>query len=64
MASFEDEPVKKKLAPHQLGEDLSTLSIEELADRMRALRAEIARIEAAIAEKRRSRETAAGFFKK
>ncbi len=58
----DDAPKKKK--PHEIGEDLAALSLDELADRIALLRAEIARIEAAIAAKRASAEAAALFFRR
>jgi uncharacterized small protein (DUF1192 family) len=60
---FEDEPPKKKIA-HALGEDLATLSVAELEERIGLLRAEIARLEESIAAKRASQNVAASFFKK
>jgi uncharacterized small protein (DUF1192 family) len=60
---FEDEAPKKKPAVHSLGEDLATLSIAELEERIGLLKAEIARLESAIADKRQSQKVAAGFFK-
>lgn len=63
MAVFDEDGVRKKVA-HELGEDLSALSLEELAERIAVLRAEIARIEATIAVKRRSADAASAFFKR
>ena len=63
MAAFDEEAPKKKLA-HQLGEDLSKLSLDELATRIESLKAEIARLEAAVEKKRASAEVAASFFKR
>ena len=60
---FEDEPPKKKKTAHSLGEDLATLSIAELEERIELLKAEIARLEGAMADKRQSQKVAAGFFK-
>ena len=62
MPLFDDEPVKKPVA-HAVGEDLSALSIDELTERIELLRREIARLEGSIDEKKRSRTSAAGFFK-
>ena len=60
----EDEDRPKKKLRHELGEDLSRLSLGELAERTELLRDEIARIEAAIAAKKASAEAAASFFKR
>jgi len=62
MAIFEEEAPKKKRA-HEIGEDLSKLSLDELAERVELLKAEIARIEAAGETKRASAKVAATFFK-
>jgi uncharacterized small protein (DUF1192 family) len=61
-AEDEDAPRKKK--KHEVGEDLSSLSLHELAERIALLREEIARIEAAIGEKQKTATAAAAFFKK
>jgi uncharacterized small protein (DUF1192 family) len=63
MAIFDEEPAKKKRA-HEVGEDLSRLSLDELAARVALLKAEIERIEAAAAAKRASATAAEGFFKR
>lgn len=63
MAIFEEELPKKKLA-HVLGEELSTLSLDELDERIALLRAEIERIEASIRLKRASADVAQTFFKR
>jgi uncharacterized small protein (DUF1192 family) len=63
MAVFEEEAPKKKLA-HTVGEDLATLSLDELAARIDLLRTEIARIEESIAAKRASADVAASFFRR
>jgi uncharacterized small protein (DUF1192 family) len=60
---FEDDRPKKKPV-HEIGQDLSLLSVEELAERIAALKAEIARLEASIAAKRASRSSADQFFKR
>jgi uncharacterized small protein (DUF1192 family) len=59
----EEERPKKKLL-HEMGQDLSLLSIEELAERVALLKEEIARLEAAAAAKRASRNVADQFFKR
>ena len=63
MPLIDDDPPKKKKA-HELGEDLATLSLDELDERMGMLKSEIERIEAAIRAKRASADVAASFFKR
>ena len=60
--SEDDRPAKKPLA-HQIGEDLAALSLDDLAERVRLLKAEIGRLESAMASKRLSKDKAASFFK-
>ncbi|MCB1489839.1 MAG: DUF1192 domain-containing protein [Bauldia sp.] len=62
MAISEDDVPKKK-ASHAVGEDLSTLSVDELEERIGLLRGEIERLEEAIGAKRASADVAASFFK-
>lgn len=64
MAASEDEDAPRKKLRHGIGEDLSSLSLDELAERIALLRDEIARIEAAIAAKRASADVAASFFRR
>ena len=59
----EDDRPKKKVT-HEIGQDLSLLSIEELAERVDLIRTEIGRLETAMAGKRASRNVADQFFKK
>ncbi len=59
-----DEEIPKKKPVHEIGEDLSRLSLNELAERIEALRAEIVRIEQAIGHKRASADRADAFFKR
>jgi uncharacterized small protein (DUF1192 family) len=63
MSLFEDDRPKKK-SSHELGADLSMLSVDELRARVGLLRAEIERIEAEIATKSSSRNAAEGLFRK
>ena len=63
MPLIEDEPKRKLPAPHVVGEELATLSEEELRHRIGILREEIARIEAALRLKEESRKAASSFFK-
>ena len=64
MAVAEDEAPKKKKARHELGEDLSVLSIAELLERIELLKVEIRRLEQAVETKKASAEVAASFFKR
>lgn len=59
---FGDEPNTGVFA-HVIGQDLSTLSLHEIADRIAMLRAEIVRLEEARASKAASRDAAASVFK-
>ena len=62
MALFDEEP-RKPAKAHELGQDLSTLSLHELDERIALLRDEVARLEAARAGKQASRSVADRFFK-
>lgn len=64
MAANEDDDRPKKKISHEVGQDLSLLSIEEIRDRILMLRNEIARLETAMASKQVSRISADQFFKK
>jgi len=54
---------RRRAAAVVLGEDLATLSIEELGERISACESEIARIRAIIAEKQRTQAAAETFFR-
>lgn len=58
----DDRPKKKTI--HDIGQDLTLLSVQELNDRIGLMREEIARLEADIARKQASRNAADQFFKK
>jgi uncharacterized small protein (DUF1192 family) len=58
----DDRPKKKKV--HEIGQDLTLLSVEELGERVALLKDEIARLEADMAQKRASRSAADQFFKR
>ncbi len=62
-AMDEDDRPKKKIV-HEIGQDLTLLSVRELDERVALLREEIARIEADKASKQASRAAADQFFKK
>jgi len=64
MPAIDDDDRPKKKIAHEIGQDLTLLSVEELAARVRLLHDEISRIEADMAEKRASRSAADLFFKK
>jgi uncharacterized small protein (DUF1192 family) len=59
----EDDRPKKKIS-HEIGQDLSLLSVRELEERIALLKEEIGRLEADIARKQASRGAADQFFKK
>jgi len=63
MALFDEEPPRKK-AGIAIGEDLASHSIDELEERIAALKAEILRVEETIAAKRASAGIADSFFKR
>jgi uncharacterized small protein (DUF1192 family) len=56
-----DRPRKK--TTHEIGQDLSLLSVEELAERIALMTAEIERLQAAMTKKRASRDAANSIFK-
>ncbi|MEM8798358.1 MAG: DUF1192 domain-containing protein [Pseudomonadota bacterium] len=60
---FDDDAPAKKPTSHEVGADLSVLSIDELENRIRLLNDEIQRIEKALSEKKSSLSAAEGFFK-
>ena len=62
MAIEDDDRPKKKIS-HEIGQDLSLLSVEELAERIALLTSEIERLQTATAKKRASRDAADHFFK-
>jgi uncharacterized small protein (DUF1192 family) len=59
----EDEHLPRRIVRHDIGQDLSTLSIDELSERIELLNAEIARLETARGAKSSSRKAADSFFK-
>jgi uncharacterized small protein (DUF1192 family) len=65
MAAFnEDDDRPKKKITHEIGQDLTLLSVEELGHRVQLLRDEIARIETDMKGKQASRTAADQFFKR
>lgn len=63
MAGPDDDDRPKRKIAHEIGQDLSLLSVGELDERIALLREEIARLEAARVKKNQSRDAAASFFK-
>jgi len=59
----EDDRPKKKIS-HEIGQDLTLLSVAELNARIHLMREEIARLEADIKNKQASRSAADQFFKR
>jgi uncharacterized small protein (DUF1192 family) len=64
MAAIDEDDRPKKKTVHEIGQDLTLLSVEELGARIELMRGEIARLEADIAKKQASRSAADQFFKK
>jgi len=64
MPAIDDDDRPKKKIAHEIGQDLTLLSVEELAARVQLLRDEITRLEADMTQKRASRSAADQFFKK
>jgi uncharacterized small protein (DUF1192 family) len=62
MAAEDDDKPKKKIT-HEIGQDLYLLSVEELAQCIALMTAEIDRLKEAMAKKRASKDAAASFFK-
>ena len=62
MANEDDDRPRKKIT-HEVGQDLSLLSVEELTERIALLKSEIVRLEEAATKKRASRDAANSFFK-
>jgi uncharacterized small protein (DUF1192 family) len=61
---MDDDLLPKKKILHEIGQDLSLLSIGELTERIAQLKEEIARLEAAKASKSATRTAADQFFKR
>jgi uncharacterized small protein (DUF1192 family) len=62
MATEDDDKPRKKVS-HEIGQDLSLLSVEELTGRIALLHSEIERLQAAVGKKQASKEAANSFFK-
>jgi uncharacterized small protein (DUF1192 family) len=61
---MEEEPLRPKKKAHELGEDLTLLSVSELRERIEVLKAEIARLDASIQAKEATRSAADSVFKR
>jgi uncharacterized small protein (DUF1192 family) len=64
MPAFDDDDRPKKKITHEIGQDLTLLSVAELNERIALMREEIARLEADVVKKQSSRSAADNFFKK
>jgi uncharacterized small protein (DUF1192 family) len=62
MATEDDDKPRRKIT-HDIGQDLSLLSVEELTERIALMNAEIERLRAAMTKKRASKNAANSFFK-
>ncbi|QQO35293.1 DUF1192 domain-containing protein [Bradyrhizobium diazoefficiens] len=60
---MEDDDRPRKKITHEIGQDLSLLSVEELTERVALLKTEIVRLEEAATKKRASRDAANSVFK-
>jgi uncharacterized small protein (DUF1192 family) len=61
---MEEEPIRRPKNVHEIGSDLSLLSVGELRERINALKEEIARLEAVARSKESSKDAAGTFFKR
>jgi uncharacterized small protein (DUF1192 family) len=61
--AIEDDDKPRRKVSHDIGQDLSLLSVEELNARVALLTAEIERLQLAAAKKRASKEAANSVFK-
>ena len=64
MPAIDDDDKPKKKVSHEIGQDFTLLSVEELAARVQLMHDEINRLEADMAQKRASRSAADQFFKR
>jgi uncharacterized small protein (DUF1192 family) len=62
MPAEDDDRPRKKIT-HEIGQDLSLLSVEELNERIALLTGEIERLQQAATKKRASKDAANSFFK-
>jgi uncharacterized small protein (DUF1192 family) len=64
MPAIDDDDRPKKKVAHEIGQDLSLLSVEELTARVTLMRDEIGRLEADMTQKRAKRAVADQIFKR
>ncbi len=64
MAAIDEDDRPKKKFVHEIGQELTLLSVGELSGRIALLKEEIARLEANMAGKQASKSAADQFFKK
>ena len=64
MPAIDEDDRPKKKVTHEIGQDLTLLSVGELTERVAMLKEEIARLEANMATKQASKSAADLFFKK
>jgi uncharacterized small protein (DUF1192 family) len=64
MPAFDEDDRPKKKIAHEIGQDLTLLSVRELDERIALLKEEIARLEADKLGKNASRQAADQFFRK
>jgi len=64
MPAIDDDDKPKKKIAHEIGQELTLLSVEELRGRIQVLNDEISRLEADIKQKQASRSAADQFFKR
>lgn len=64
MAAIDPDDLPKKKITHEIGQDLTLLSIGEITERIALLKDEIARLENEMARKRASKSAADTFFKR
>ena len=62
MAIEDDDKPRKKIT-HEIGQDLSLLSVEELTERIALMNSELERLAQAVTKKRASKDAADSFFK-
>ncbi len=62
MAAEDDDKPRKKVS-HEIGQDLSLLSVEELGERIALMNSEIERLQTAKIKKQASKDAANHFFK-
>ena len=64
MPAIDPDDLPKKKIAHEIGQELSLLSVGELAERIGLLKEEIVRLEAEMTRKQASQSAADTFFKK